>query len=180
MSEKEEILNFWFKKCNPEQWFRKDPAFDKKIRELFYVYVEEALIGKLENWSDSENGCLALILILDQFTRNIFRGSSRAFSGDKKALKLSFKCFKNDYLNYENKENCRFMLLPMMHSEDIYVQDFSLPLFKNLNDQSTYEYAIRHRDIVKQFGRFPHRNLILGRKSTEEEIEFLKHPGSSF
>ena len=176
----DKILDFWFNKCIPEQWFSKDSEFDNKLGEMFSEFVEEALKGKLKNWSDSESGCLALILLLDQFTRNIYRGTPRAFAGDEKALKLSFKCLKNGYLSNDNTHKCKFMLLPMMHSEDISVQELSLPLFKDLNDQRTYEYALRHRDIIKIFGRFPHRNDILGRASTEKEIEFLKNPGSSF
>ena len=180
MSHIEGILNFWFFECKPEQWFKKDSSFDNNLRERFTNLVEKSLISKFDDWSDSKSGCLALILLLDQFTRNIFRDSPRAFSGDEKALKLSFQCLSKGYLINDNFQKSKFMLLPMMHSEDISIQDLSLPLFKNLNDQRTYEYALRHRDIIKRFGRFPHRNRILGRESSKKEIEFLKNPGSSF
>ena len=180
MKEIKDIIDFWFVESTPDQWFRKDSNFDKKLEELFSETVDIALEGNLESWSSSKTGCLALILLLDQFTRNIFRGKPRSFAGDKKALELSFKCKKKDYLKNENLHICHFMLLPMMHSEEIYVQDLSLPLFKSLNDKKIYDYSIRHRDIIKRFGRFPHRNSILGRKSTLEEIEFLTNAGSSF
>jgi len=180
MTEIKDIIDFWFVECSPVQWFRKDYNFDKKLRIRFSKSLEMALEDKLESWSSSKYGCLALILLLDQFTRNIFRGSPRAFSGDKKALELSFKCKKNGYLKNENLHFCHFMLLPMMHSEKISVQDLSLQLFKNLNDKKIYDYAFRHREIIKRFGRFPHRNSILQRKSTAEEIEFLSNAGSTF
>jgi len=180
MTKKKDIVDFWFVECSPDQWFRKDSKFDKKIEQRFSGSLEMALAGNLESWSSSKMGCLALILLLDQFTRNIFRGTPLAFAGDKKALELSFKCKKNDYLKNENLHVCQFMLLPMMHSEEISVQDLSLPLFKSLSDKKIYDYALRHRDIIKRFGRFPHRNSILGRNSTAEEIEFLTHAGSSF
>jgi len=118
--------------------------------------------------------------LLDQFTRNIFRDTPRAFAGDEKALVLSFQCNENGYLANEDFHWCHFMLMPMMHSEDIDVQDISLPLFKTLNLQNVYDYAERHRDTVARFGRFPHRNSILGRSSTNEELEFLKQADSSF
>jgi len=180
MKEIKEIVDFWFVECSPDQWFRKDSKFDKKLEKLFFESVEMALNDDLERWSSSKMGCLALILLLDQFTRNIYRGTPRAFAGDKKALELSLKCNKNDYMKNENLHICHFMLLPMMHSEEISIQDSSLQLFKSLNDKKIYNYALRHRAIIKRFGRFPHRNSILGRKSTAEEIEFLTHAGSTF
>ena len=180
MKKIKDIVDFWFVECSPDQWFRKDSKFDKKLEQLFSETLEMALGGNLERWSSSKTGCLALILLLDQFSRNIFRGTPRAFAGDKEALRLSFKCKRNGYLKNENLHISHFMLLPMMHSEEISVQDLSLTLFKSLNDKKIYDYALRHREIIKRFGRFPHRNSILGRKSTAEEIEFLNHAGSTF
>jgi len=180
MLEQEDILNFWFADCSPEQWFKKDSDFDKMLEARFAGTVERALAGELDSWDYSDSGCLALILLLDQFTRNIFRDTARAFAGDEKALELSFRCNENGYLAKANVHWCHFMLMPMMHSEDIDVQEISLPLFKGLNVQNVYDYAIRHRDIVARFGRFPHRNSILGRSSTNEELEFLTQADSSF
>ena len=180
MLEQEDILNFWFAECTPEQWFKKDSDFDKMLEARFAGTVERALAGKLDSWADSDSGCLALILLLDQFTRNIFRDTPRAFAGDEKALELSFRCNENGCLANADIHWCHFMLMPMMHSEDIAVQDVSLPLFKKLNVQNVYDYAVRHRDTVARFGRFPHRNSILGRSSTNEELEFLTQADSSF
>ena len=180
MPEKEEILNFWFKECKPEQWFKKKEDFDQMIENRFSDAIEDAIAGKLDNWEDTETGCLTLILLLDQFTRNVFRDTPRAFAGDKRALALSQICCDKDYLTNTDIHRRHFMLMPMMHSENLAVQDAALPLFKKYASEKDYEYAEKHRDIIARFGRFPHRNVILGRKSTNEELEFLKQPGSSF
>ena len=180
MIEKEEILNFWFEECKPEQWFKKIEDFDKMIENRFFIAIENALAGKLRNWEESETGCLALIILLDQFTRNVFRDTPQAFAGDKRALALSQLCCDKDYLTNPDIQRRQFMLMPMMHSENLAVQDASLPLFKKYASKKDYEYAEKHREIIARFGRFPHRNVILGRKSINEELEFLKQPGSSF
>ena len=180
MLEKEDILNFWFDECRPEQWFKKNSEFDAMLESRFATTIEDAFARCLDSWEDTEAGCIALILVLDQFTRNIFRDTLRAFSGDERALELSQKCYENGYLANPNIHWRQFMLMPMMHSEEIAVQDASLPLFKEYTTQIDYDYAVRHRDIIARFGRFPHRNTILGRPSTDEELEFLTQPGSSF
>jgi len=180
MLEKEDILNFWFDECRPEQWFKINSEFDAMLESRFATTLEDAFARCLESWENTEAGCLALILVLDQFPRNIFRDSPRAFSGDERALELSQKCYENGYLANPNINWRQFMLMPMMHSEEIAVQDASLPLFKEYTAQINYDYAVRHRDIIARFGRFPHRNTILGRPSTDEELEFLTQPGSSF
>ena len=180
MVEKEEILNFWFKECQPELWFKKNEDFDQMIKYRFSSAIENAIAGKLDSWEETETGCLALIILLDQFTRNVFRDTPRAFAGDERALALSQLCFNKDYLTNPDVHKRQFMLMPMMHSENIAVQDTALPLFKKYASEKDYEYAEKHRDIIGRFGRFPHRNVILGRKSSSEELEFLKQPGSSF
>ena len=180
MPEKEEILNFWFKECKPEQWFKKKEDFDQMIENRFSDAIEDAIAEKLNNWEATETGCLALIIVLDQFTRNVFRDTPRAFAGDKRALALSQLCCDNDYLANPDIHRRHFMLMPMMHSENLAVQDAALHLFKKYASEKDYEYAEKHREIIARFGRFPHRNVILGRKSTNEELEFLKQPGSSF
>jgi len=180
MIDKEEILNFWFIECKSEQWFKKNENFDRMIENRFYSAFEDAIEGKMDFWEVTETGCLALIIVLDQFTRNMFRETPLAFVGDKRALDLSQKCFDNDYLKNPDIHRRRFMLMPMMHSENLSVQDAALPLFNKYASKKDYEYAKKHREIILKFGRFPHRNIILGRKSTKEEIVFLKQPGSYF
>ena len=175
-----DILNFWFVETTPEFWFKKDDDFDAAIKDRFGKTVTKALAGKLDHWANDAEGCLALILMLDQFTRNIFRHSARAFSGDEMALALSLRCVERKYLDADKPFYCQFMLMPMMHSEEIDIQDMSLPLFETYTSKLTHEYAIKHRDIIARFGRFPHRNAILGRPNNSEEDHFLTQPGSSF
>ena len=142
--------------------------------------MREALAGRLDHWANDADGCLALILLLDQFTRNIFRNSARAFSGDEMALALSLRCVERQYLEPGQAVRCQFMLMPMMHSEDIDVQDASLPLFETYTSKITHNYALKHRITISRFGRFPHRNGLLGRPSSAEEKMFLTESGSSF
>ena len=180
MAEIEEILNFWFKECRPEQWFKKNEDFDQMIKIRFYGTIKDAIEGKMDNWEETETGCLALIIVLDQFTRNVFRDTPRAFAGDERALALSQTCREKGYLNNPDINRRKFMLMPMMHSENLAVQDAALPLFNKYASEKDYKYAEKHREIIARFGRFPHRNVILGRNSTIKELEFLKQPGSSF
>lgn len=174
------VLNFWFEECSPPQWFIKDADFDGLIAQRFGACVEQALNGALDHWCESREGCLALILVLDQFTRNAHRDTPKAFAGDVKALSVSSLCRERGYLNHPHQGWRHFMLIPMMHSEDLAVQEASLPLFQQHTDARVHGYAVRHRDIIARFGRYPHRNIILGRVSTPEEKEFLTQPGSSF
>ncbi|MFZ8925010.1 MAG: DUF924 family protein [Candidatus Puniceispirillaceae bacterium] len=176
----QEILHFWFVETSPEFWFKKDDDFDALLESRFGKAVREALAGRLDHWANDADGCLALILLLDQFTRNIFRNSARAFSGDEMALALSLRCVERQYLEPGQAVRCQFMLMPMMHSEDIGIQDASLPLFEGYTSKMTHDYALKHRDIIARFGRFPHRNAWLGRPSSAEEEMFLSQPGSSF
>ena len=175
-----DVVSFWFVETAPEFWFKKDDDFDAAIKDRFGKTVTKALAGKLDHWANDAEGCLALILMLDQFTRNIFRHSARAFSGDEMALALSLRCVERKYLDADKPFYCHFMLMPMMHSEDIGIQDMSLPLFEQYTSKLTCEYAVKHRDIIARFGRFPHRNAILGRPNNSEEDHFLTQPGSSF
>ena len=130
MPEKEKILNFWFKECKPVQWFKKNEDFDQMIEKRFSGAIEDAIEGKLDNWEETETGCLALIILLDQLTRNVFRDTPRAFAGDERALALSQLCCNKDYLTNPDVHIRHFMLMPMMHSENLAVQDAALPLFK--------------------------------------------------
>ena len=180
MNKQDEILDFWFSECEEEQWFKKSDAFDQMMRDRFLDDVEKALAGDYDDWAETPNGRLALILLLDQFTRNIFRNTPRSFAGDEKALKLCLDGIRLGFLEKLDGHHVWFFILPMEHSEVLAVQEASLPLFKKYPPEDCYDYAAAHHDIIARFGRFPHRNEILGRESTPEEIEFLKEPGSSF
>ena len=188
------VLDFWFlpapapghNRFRPE-WFRKDAAFDEAIRLRFGSLVEDALAGGLREWETSAAGGLARILLLDQFTRNMFRGTARAFAGDAAALALAQALVSGGQDKNLPPIRRMFVFLPFEHSESRLDQERSVALFAALRREgqdaifdSTYDYAVRHRDIVGRYGRFPHRNEVLGRASTPEEIAFLQEPGSSF
>ena len=186
------VLDFWFLPAGhaghgayrPE-WFRKDDAFDAAIRERFGTAVEEALNGTPGAGSDET--LLARILLLDQFTRNIFRGTPRAFAGDVQALQLAEALVAAGRDKNLTPWQRWFAYLPFEHSELLLDQERSVALFAALRREmqheafdSAHDYALRHREVIERFGRFPHRNAILGRASTAQEIEFLTQPGSSF
>jgi uncharacterized protein (DUF924 family) len=174
------VIRFWFEEIEPKQWFIKDDDFDKLVKDRFENLVTRALSGQLDSWSESADGNLALILLLDQMTRNIYRNHPMSFAGDDMALAFCLKGVKRDDMDHLQGDQIKFLLMPMMHAEDLNVQESSLPLFQKYCDDQTYDYAVRHRDIVARFGHFPHRNAILGRPSTEEELAFLEQPNSSF
>lgn len=181
------ILTFWFGTADlaepvefREAWFTRDDAFDQEIRASFSNEVESALRGELDRMAGTAEGALALLLLLDQFTRNLFRGTPRAFSGDARARTIARSALARGFDAAMSPNHRIFLYLPFEHSEDLADQARSVALFATLNDPRAYDYAVRHKDVIVRFGRFPHRNAALGRDSTKEEIEFLKTPGSSF
>ena len=179
-SVQDSVYTFWFEELTPEQHFAKDDAMDARIARRFENTVQCVLQGAHDSWQDTPRGLLALIICSDQFTRNIFRDTPKAFSGDAKALAWSlFAVARGDLENSTAMERM-FLLMPMMHSEDLSIQEASLPLFARHTPERTYDYAKQHYDIIKKFGRFPHRNSILSRTSTEAEKDFLKGENSSF
>ncbi len=195
MTNAEEILDFWFGGLDPpearfETWFEKSENTDREIRERFAQEVEAAWRGEYGEWKETARGRLALIIMLDQFPRNIHRNTARAFKYDEDARRLSEEGIELGHDRELPLLGRLFFYLPLEHHEDARSQLRSVLLYKELldeapeNERATWEmvhdYALRHRDIIERFGRFPHRNEALGRKSTEEEIEFLKQPGSSF
>ena len=175
-----DVLDFWFDEIDPVFWFKKDTDFDAELTARFSTSLAMAMGGRLDKWADNSDGCLALILLLDQFTRTIFRDQARAFSGDDMALALSLRCIERGYIDHPDMAHRQFMLMPMMHSEDLTIQEKSLPLFKAHTSDGVYDFAVKHRDVIAQFDRFPHRNIILSRPSTDAELSFLTKPGSSF
>ena len=186
-----EVLDFWFgREGDPEygqfrdEWFRKDSAFDAGITARFADLYEEAAAGDLDGWRDDAEGCLALVIVLDQFPRNMFRGDGRTHAADEKALEAS-KYAVEHALDRELPAFQRmFLYMPFMHSENAEDQRRSVELFERLAGEpgapDVVSYAVAHRDIVERFGRFPHRNEILGRETTQEEAVFLTTEGSSF
>jgi len=175
------IIDFWFVETEPKQWFVKNQIFDDLITQRFKLSVNQALNEGLFGLADEPLPCLALILLLDQFTRQIYRDMPQAFSGDAQAVVLSHKAVSQGWLQAsQNMNHRRFFLMPMMHSEDLAIQHASLPLFHTFTDENTLDFAQKHCAIIERFGRFPHRNIILGRLSTQEELNFLQQPVSSF
>jgi uncharacterized protein (DUF924 family) len=176
-----EVLAFWFVETRPRQWFGKDAAFDGLVRDRFFGLTRQALAGELDTWRADPAGGLALVLLLDQFPRQIWRDTATAFAGDPHALVLSLRAVEKGWLEEEVEQARRqFWLMPLMHSEDLAVQEAALPLFERFCDPRTADFARRHRDVIARFGRFPHRNAALGRVSSAEELAFLQTPGSRF
>ena len=175
-----DILDFWFSDVARPLHFQKNIDFDKEIRHQFSAIYKQAMAGELDNWQKTAESSLALIIILDQFSRNMFRDSPEAFAADSKALEISKMAIKNNFDSQLTKEQLIFLYMPLMHSESLADQDLSVELYGTLQSENSLKFAIAHLDIIKVFGRFPHRNEVLGRKSTKEEIEFLKQPNSGF
>jgi uncharacterized protein (DUF924 family) len=181
----DEVLDFWFgREDEPgygefrEAWFRKDPEFDREIRDRFESLHEEAAAGRLDDWKREARSCLALVILLDQFPRNMFRGDPRSYATDRKAQETAEHAVESAFDRELPEFQRTFLYMPFMHSEDLELQRRSVELFRGLGGSA--EYAVRHMEIIERFGRFPHRNEILGRRTTPEEAEFLTQPGSSF
>lgn len=176
----EEVLAFWFAPENRERWFTPSEAFDREIGRRFGDLMGEAAAGRLAAWSQTARGSLALCLLLDQFPRNVWRGTPRAFASDAQALAVAKAAVEAGQDRELGPAERLFLYLPFEHSEDLADQERCVRLMAELGDPEWLDYAVRHRDIVARFGRFPHRNAVLGRASTEEELAFLQQPGSSF
>lgn len=189
----EEILQFWFGSSPSEAryaerrklWFSKNPELDQEIRDRFMTMYEQAIAGELEHWQQSPQSCLALLIVLDQFSRNMFRNAPRAFAADTKALSIAKTAIDQGLAQQLEPIQRIFMYLPLEHSENLEDQLQSVKYFRDLaaidpEFSDVSDYAVRHYDVIKQFGRFPHRNAILGRDTTPEEAAFLQQPGSSF
>lgn len=181
---KQEILKFWFEELSQEQWFQGGSSLDEQIKERFLPLYELAAQGLCNDWMHSAEGTLALILVLDQFPRNMFRGTARMYESDGQALRLAKYAVAQGYDTDMNVDERGFMYLPFEHSEQPEDQECAVKLFgamKNLPDAAGwYDYALRHKEVVDRFGRFPHRNDILGRTSTSEEMEYLAQPDAGF
>ena len=186
-----EVLEFWFgREDDPEygrfrdEWFRKDPEFDARITARFADLYEEAAAGGLDGWREAAESCLALVIVLDQFPRNMFRGDGRTHAEDDRALGVSRYAVEHALDRELPAFQRMFLYMPFMHSESAEDQRLSVQLFERLAEEDgapdVVSYAVGHRDIVERFGRFPHRNEILGRETTPEEAVFLATEGSSF
>jgi uncharacterized protein (DUF924 family) len=191
MAQSQIILDFWFGKPDEEEygkprqvWFRKNSAFDAVVRSRFLSTYQQAAPGEFDDWKATPAGCLALIILLDQFPRNLFRNQPQAFATDRQALSLAEYAVDRGFDRELLPVQRWFIYLPFEHSENLDHQQRCVELFAQLegnrDNAAAIDSALRHQEIIERFGRFPHRNKILGRESTPEEEEFLQQSGSSF
>lgn len=174
------IINFWFEETKPQQWWRQDDAFDRRIAERFGDVHARGSRCELYEWRTTPEGRLAEIIVLDQFPRNMFRGTARAFATDPLALALAQEAVAARADQALPPARRAFLCMPYMHSESPLIHEVALHLFAAEGMESNLDFERRHKAIIDRYGRYPHRNAALGRESTAEEIEFLKTPGSSF
>ncbi len=182
------ILEFWFggdAAARMARHWRKDEAVDTEIRERFAPHIPRAAAGAFDHWLERANDALALVILLDQMSRNAFRGDPRSWSSDAKAREVARAAIGADFHRDVDQDARAFFYMPLEHAEDLASQDECVALFRQMSDElgkgpDFFAYAVQHRDIVARFGRFPHRNAVLGRESTPEELKFLEGPGSSF
>ncbi len=171
-----EVIAFW-RDAGPERWFKKDDAFDETVRARFLTLHERAAAGELKDWENSAEGTLALLLLFDQFPRNLFRGTPRAFATDELARAIAAGALLKGFDAQVAPDMRSFFYLPFEHSEDMADQERGIALYTAAGDQDDLKWAQIHHDIIRRFGRFPHRNAILGRTTTPEEQAFLDAGG---
>lgn len=176
----QEVLKFWFEETKPAQWWKKDEDFDRIIIERFSALHHRATICELFEWRADARGRLAEIIVLDQFSRNMFRGSPLSFAFDALALALAQEAVSIGADKALIPAERSFLYMPFMHSESLKIHEVAVELLRDCGIQGSLDYELKHKAIIERFGRYPHRNNILGRESTREEIEFLKQPGSGF
>ena len=177
-----EILQFWFEEIDHSHWFVKDSDFDQKLEHRFGDLLSQAKKGLLDDWCDSPQGRLALIIVLDQFSRNLYRDNSRAFAADAKALRLAVDGIEKKLDEKLSMKERSFFYMPLRHAENLEMQKLGLTKTRELNDAGygTDRYALNHLELIERYGRFPHRNKILGRANTPEEEEYIKGGGGGF
>ena len=178
----DEILRFWFEEIDHSRWFRKDPDFDRELAQRFGDVLSLAKKNQLDDWCDTARSRLALIIVLDQFSRNIYRGTPSAFEADPKALQLTVDGIRDGSDEKLSLEQRSFFYLPLRHAENLSMQRLGLAKTRALNDAGygTDKYALNHLGIIERFGRFPHRNGVLGRGNTAEEDKYLKGGKAGF
>lgn len=175
-----QLLHFWFHDLTPDQWWKKDLQLDQHIREKYHSLHHQAIKGELWTWRSTSQGRLAEILILDQFSRHIYRDLPQAFAHDSMALALAQEAIHIKAETHLNPTECSFLYLPFMHSESSNIHEIAVHLYTALGLDQNLKFELLHKKIIDQFGRYPHRNEILGRVSTDEELAFLQQENSSF
>ncbi|WP_394129941.1 DUF924 family protein [Shewanella maritima] len=176
----EDVLNFWFKELQPQQWWVKDQQLDETIKSRFSVLHQQACAGELYTWRESAKASLAEIIILDQFSRNIYRDTPASFTSDPLALSLAQTAIAKGFDKTLPLTERGFMYLPFMHSESQHIHEVAVELFTSLGKPEQLDFEYQHKRIIDRFGRYPHRNSILGRASSAQELDFLTQENSSF
>lgn len=176
----ENIIDFWFSEIDSKLWWKKDPAFDQLISQRFSTLLHSAQRGELFTWRANPQGRLAEIIVLDQFSRNIYRDTAQAFANDAMALVLAQEALRAEAQKTLSAAQQAFLFMPYMHSESPMIHTIAVQLFSEPGLENNLEFEYEHKAIIDRFGRYPHRNGLLGRQSTAEELEFLQQPGSSF
>jgi uncharacterized protein (DUF924 family) len=169
----ESIIAYWYSDKIKSQWFNSTKELDQEIKDKFEGIWKEAIRGGYKHWNESAEGCLALALIFDQFPLNMFRGEVKSFSSEGMAIKIAKNAIKNKFNKKLKKQQLSFLYMPLMHSENIEDQNLCVTLFEQAKLMDNWRFAKHHRDIVLKFGRFPHRNKILNRQSSEQELDYL-------
>ena len=175
-----QILNFWFEEIKPASWWKKDEAFDALLVERYADLHRQARNCELYQWRKSPEGRLAEIIVLDQFSRNMFRDSAMAFATDSMSLALAQEAVAAGADESLSPVQKSFLYMPYMHSESLAIHEIAVELFRKNGIESNLDFEFKHKKIIEKFGRYPHRNALLGRKSTPEEVSFLTQAGSSF
>ena len=176
----EQVIDFWFEEIEQASWWKKDGQFDAVLIERFSEIHNQASRCELFEWRSEPQGRLAEIIVLDQFSRNVFRGSALAFANDAMSLTLSQEAIACGADKSLTPVERTFLYMPFMHSESLLIHEIAMELYSANGIQNNLDFEIKHKRIIERFGRYPHRNKALGRQSTSEEIEFLTQPGSSF
>lgn len=167
------IIEFWYSEKMRQRWFSSTPELDAEIRSRYESLWIQAGKDELDDWKASPEGCLALVIVLDQFPLNMFRAEAKSFSTEQKAVACSKYCISQGFDRKITQDRVAFLYMPLMHSENIADQDLAVTLFEQANLPNSLHFAKHHRELIRRFGRFPHRNRILGRNSSTEEIEYL-------
>lgn len=175
-----EVIHFWFTEIEPKSWWQKDEQFDHQIKQRFGKLHQQAHAGELFGWREHPEGSLAEVIVLDQFSRNIFRNKAESFACDPLALALAQTAIAKGFDKKLPDTKRSFLYLPFMHSESAFIHTIAMQLYESLGMPRNLEFEKRHKAIIDRFGRYPHRNAILGRESTDDELAFLEQPGSSF
>ena len=168
-----DIINYWYSDRMKKHWFNSNSELDNEIKATYEKTWEQAADDKLDQWKNTPEGCLALVIILDQFPLNMFRGTIKSFQTEGKAIEITMTAINNDFVKEIDNDKLSFLFMPLMHSENLEDQNLSVKLFEEYNITNNLRFAQHHRDIIKTFGRFPHRNSILMRQSTKEETEYM-------